>query len=244
MKMKYFIIIALISILIVNIICCSNIPSVKLVENTENEIFEPEDKNVKVENINGDIDVGEIKIINGESFKVEAKNVEKDKCKISIDNGNLNINYHRKNKGLNNNGKEQFIITIPEKSIFENIDLDIGCGDVKNQVPLNAKNIFLDTGVGEIKLNNIKSEMLTINTGTGDIEISGDIINSINADTGVGEVVLSLDKPLNEYNVDLQTAIGEIKVGTEEYMSSYSKNNDSIKNNIKAATGVGDIKIK
>jgi DUF4097 and DUF4098 domain-containing protein YvlB len=86
--------------------------------------------------------------------------------------------------------------------------------------------------------------MLTINTGTGDIEISGDIINSINADTGVGEVVLSLDKPLNEYNVDLQTAIGEIKVGTEEYMSSYSKNNDSIKNNIKAATGVGDIKIK
>lgn len=242
MKGKYLIIAVLTICSIVNLVSCINPSSVKIVKNTGNIIFEPEDENVKLKNINGNIEVGQVRIVTGETFKVEANKIKEDECKIGIDNGTLNINYDTDSKKLINRN-EEFIITIPEEYTFENIDFDIGCGDVKNQTLLNAKCINLDIGFGEVKLNNIKSEMFTINAGTGDIEVSGDITNSFNANTGVGEVVLNLESALNDYNMNLETSLGEIKVGTEIYMGSYSKNNDNVKKSIKASSGVGDVAI-
>lgn len=242
MKGKHLIIAFITIFLIVNFVSCTNSSSVKLVENTEDIIFEPEDKSAKLENINGNIDVGQIRIVTGETLKVEANKVKEDECEISIENGTLSINYDTEVKQLINRN-EEFIITIPEGFTFENLDFKIGCGDVKNQTLLNAKCINLDIGVGEVKLNNIKNEMFTVNIGTGDIEVSGDITNSLNVNTGVGDVVINLERILNDYNMNLETSLGEIKVGTETYMGSYSRNNDSVKKSIKASSGVGDVAV-
>lgn len=242
MKRRYLIIAVLTIFSIINLVSCINPSSVNIVKNTGNIIFEPEDKNVKLKNINGDIEVGQVRIVTGETFKVEANKIKEDECKIGIDNGTLSINYDTNAKKLINRN-EEFIITIPEEYTFENIDFDIGCGDVKNQTLLSAKCINLDIGLGEAELNNIKSEMFTINAGTGDIEVSGDITNSLNVNTGVGDVVINLERILNDYNMNLETSLGEIKVGTETYMGSYSRNNDSVKKSIKASSGVGDVAV-
>lgn len=217
--------------------------------------FEEEYNNI--EKIEIDITSASIIIKEGNELKITTINMEN------------NFNSKLKNKTLileektklfskkNTNGT--LTITIPNDYILDELNADTGAGTVTiDNVEINE--VELDHGAGQIKINNSFFHESDINGGAGEIKITNSKLNNLDLDAGIGkvkieslltgynqidcgigEIELTLTGKEEDYQLNLEKGIGNIKIKNNKQKNSILYGNGS--NKIKVEGGIGNINI-
>lgn len=138
-----------------------------------------------------DIDTGATNfyIKQGDRFKVEAKNVSKS-FRVSVSgNDNLKIRNYTKNTDLFFNNKinknSEITVFLPEGFTAEFVKLTCGAGNIQIDF-LNTNEITINAGAGNINANNINAEYLNLNGGVGNIYFTDSVFNGSSINSGVG----------------------------------------------------------
>ena len=147
-----------------------------------------------VERLNINHKVGKLNVRPGSGFKVEASNVS-DRFRAEVVNGTLIIDepdFMRRFLWFNfGTSREKSVITVYVPEDF------------------NAKRIEIDSGAGNVSLENLTTDYLKINAGVGEIYGKNLTAMRVDADGGVGEMKL-LD--VNFTDVDFSSGVGSIDI--------------------------------
>ena len=210
---------------------------------------------------------GELKIRIGETFKVEAENVsESFEAKVSS-NGELIIT-ENKNKidflwfqfdGLNS-PNSKITVYLPADFVAEEAKINTGAGTVSVEglrteylmisagagnitgSNLVANEVKIDGGVGNVHFSDVNFTDADFNCGVGNLDIEGILLGENKIDCGVGEVDLDLKGDLGDYELDIDSGVGTVRLNGEKIRDSHNSNNWA-DNSIEVDGGVGNVKI-
>ena len=213
-----------------------------------------------------DIDngAGEIEIKTGDSVKVEAYNVN-DKFICRSRGGTLEIKsdydgFHLFGFGSWNSKTPKIFIYLPEDFNAESVRLETGAGKVRIE-RLSADSLEIKIGAGEFKADNITSLSKTkikggvgstqfrntrlnnvdLDAGVGEVNIDGIITGDSKIKCGVGSVDIDISAPRSDYNLDVKTGIGQIKVNGEKYSDDTKDPDSGAENKLKLEGGIGEV---
>lgn len=230
-----------------------------------------------VKSVDIDIHYGKVYIKQGEQFAIEASNVNRKYLRSYVDgdtwriedDSNFEINFfgiHLGDRGVDfNDGNSLITIYIPEYFTAEEIDIDLGAGNIEiNQIAGNSVSLDvgagkmqvdkliaydeadLTVGAGNITINNIESNNTDLECGMGEITINGVLKGDSNVECGVGQVTLDLEGNEEDYNYYIDSGVGDVIINEDKYSftSSTKKVNDNAKNDFDINCGVGNVTIK
>ena len=207
-----------------------------------------------------DIKASDLQIKNGKKFEVKTNN---SNIKYSNENGKVSVKEEGMFKWhLGKNYEGTVIIYLPEDmEQIEEVKMDIGAGTIFIE-NLKTKNLYFELGAGTVTVDSMTvSKKMRLNGGAGNIEInSGKIANAdvdlgvgkttiksdftgnSKIDTGIGELNLDLTLPKEDYKINVNKGIGEIRFNGKSIEDDTSLGNGT--NYIKVSGGVGGINIK
>lgn len=207
-----------------------------------------------------DIKASDLQIKNGEKFEVKTNN---SNIKYSNENGKVSVKEDGMIKwhlGKNYDGK--VIVYLPEDmKQIEEVKFDIGAGTISIE-NLNTKKLYFKLGAGNVIIDNITaSEEMRLNGGAGNIEINSgkianadvdlgvgkttiksDFIGNSKIDTGIGELNLNLTLSKEDYKINVDKGIGDVRFNGKSIEDDTSIGNGT--NYIKVSGGIGEINIK
>ena len=219
--------------------------------NLEETIIKEEKSIIDVE-----IASSELKICEGDSFKVETNNKY---IQIKESNKKLYIK-EKKHNIFSNNNKSSIIIYIPKDLVFDSISIESGAGkiDISSLITkeldlnlgagnVNIDNLFveseaeIDGGAGKLTIENGTINNLDLDMGVGAVNIKSKLTGNNNIDAGVGEIILNLIGTKDDYKIITDKGIGNIKVDNEDIKeNTYYGNGSTI---IDIDGGVGNITV-
>lgn len=213
-----------------------------------NDFNQTYDENISKLNIN--VDAGEIIIKEGDSFKIEANNIDENRFKSEITDNSWEVEYLQFKSFFNNflfnkfSHNSKIVIYIPSEVMMEKFTIELGAGkgDVEK---LNTKYIEANIGAGSLVIDNLYSEKSNITCGAGEININGEMIGYNKIDNGVGSIELNLIGAEKNYNYKYDIGIGEVKINNVTYSNKSDGNylNNNANNDFDIDCGVGSIKI-
>lgn len=168
-------------------------------------------------------DIGDITIESSKAFGAEFTGLEKLAPIMEIKDGVLVVTQEDKNNVAANPAtiKARIKITVPEGTQLTSVKAHLDLGD--------------------LKLEDISADKLTISESLGDIKINGCVFKSAEITENLGDIKMDLPGSEEDYGMDLDVSLGDIKVNGENKGNKYTKEG-SIP--IKASNDLGDIKIK
>lgn len=203
--------------------------------------------------------IGKLTIKHGDVFSVTGQNVLTDfSCEIKKDA--LIIGHtSKKNMNFNNFAKTNITVTIPKDTEFERIEISTGV-DNCDISDIEVSEFVLSAGVGDVTISNIKASSTHIEGGVGNVTIDdselGDFemecgvgdadIEAAIADctisSGVGELTFNVDGDFDDYDIDISTGVGTVRIDGERYKKDVRLNKGA-KYSFEISGGVGDIDI-
>lgn len=188
-----------------------------------------------IERLNINHKVGKLNVRPGNNFKVEATNVS-DRFRAEVVNGTLIIDepdFMRRFLWFNfATSREKSVVTVYVPEDF------------------HAKRIEIDSGAGNVNLENLTTDYLKINAGVGEIYGKNLTAMRVDADGGVGEMKLV---DVNFTDVDFNSGVGSIYVeGMIFGKSDFDCGIGSVKISLKGArddyalkvnAGIGNVRI-
>jgi hypothetical protein len=216
-----------------------------------------------------DIDnsTGTLGIEIGDTFRVEGINVFEG-FNAEVDNdGTLTVSDNEsgfKAWGFNFNGfnspNSKVTIYVPADFVAEKVRIETGAGAV-NLVDfsteylylsagagnINGRNLIADEvkvegGVGSINLGNVTFKDTKFNCGVGNVYISGVLLEENSFDCGVGEVELELTGDIDDYDLDIESGVGSIRVNGKK-LEELDHTNRTADHSIEVDGGVGSVRI-
>lgn len=120
------------------------------------------------------------------------------------------------------------------------LDISVAAGNA-DIGEITAGTVCIEAGAGEITIDNISARELQMEAGAGNIEVKGSIDGNIDIDCGVGNTTLVLQGDVEDYNYQIECALGNISIDGSEYggiIDERNINNGSNKEiDIECATG-------
>lgn len=210
---------------------------------------------------------GSLKIMTGDTFRIEAEKVSENfEAKVNGD-GVLHItendsDFHFWGFNLNglNSPNSKITLYIPADFIAEETKIDTGAGAVSIEGlqteylyisagagniagdGLSADEVKIDGGVGNVELDEVEFQDADFDCGVGNLNIQGVLTGKNKIDCGVGGVSLDLIGDLQDYNLDIDSGVGTIRVNGEKISNETEIDNNG-DNSIKIDGGVGDVRI-
>lgn len=189
-------------------------------------------KNLYIEN-----GIGELAIVkgSGNNIRVTAVDVTSDFVARIVSGNELKISsktdfWNIFNWGIKNHNKPRITVYLPEGYEGRNVEIDAGAGNIKIE-ELICEDLKIDAGVGNIKGYNIHTNTLKVNGGVGEINLNDITAEGTNIDAGVGNI--DIDGTLSGKNI-VKAGVGEIDLTLKGTTDDY---------NIKAEPGIGNIYI-
>lgn len=251
-----FLIFNILSLIMYGIISIGNVFS----ENNNNFISSDNLKkiNIKsnVEKLNINVKSTNIIVKEGSKFKVETDNKY---IKIKENNNQLSItedNYH----WFKNNNDTNLTIYLPLEYDFDNVSIENGAGKIEIDM-MKTNNLELDLGAGQVNIQNLNvSTEADIDGGAGEVIIKDSRINNLDLDMGVGKLTLDsiltgnneIDSGVGELNINLIGSSNDYKIKLNKGIGNATLNNENMKNDtyygeganlIDINGGIGSIKI-
>ena len=178
-----------------------------------------------IRSIEIEVGAGDIRIVEGEKFSVES-NLKKLTFRQSGDRVIIKEDSFGNNRDYN----EAFLtVTIPHgielKEIAistgacnftadvlsaEVIDLELGAGNVKIDSLVATREIDIEGGAGNITIGDGMLHNLQLEMGVGELSLTAKIVGG-ELNFGVGKARVTLVGSLNDYTVELNKSIGEIR---------------------------------
>lgn len=219
-----------------------------------------------VDSLNIDISTGEVVIKSGETFRVEAQNVT-DNFKAEVSgNGTLNVNENGNSthflwfnwSGFGNiNAK--ITVYLPEDFIADEARINMGAGNLTidnlsterltlsagagniNGSNITANKVKFDGGVGSVNLNGVTLNDADMDSGVGSLNIEGVLLGDNSINCGVGSVNLDLNGNVDDYDLDIESGVGTVRVNGEKVKGQY--HNSNADNSLEVDGGVGNVSI-
>ena len=209
-------------------------------------------------------DITSLKVtINAADFTIksdDAFSVESNLSNLTVQekNGTLVIT-EKKKSGLNYNDAV-LTLCIPEGFKFEEAQLTTGAGMLTVET-LSAKKLQMELGAGEVNIQQLNADSkakisggagaLTISSGVlndldvkmgiGEMNLTAALLGSSELDYGIGEANLTLLGSKDDYRLELEKGIGDIRVEDQ------SMRNDSVygsgMNEVEITGGIGAVYI-
>lgn len=204
----------------------------------------------------------------GDGFQVEANDVTKDfEMKVSR-KGTLIL--HEKNRyfnlrwfNFNKNTKYHSNITLylPEDCQLKDVVIDSGAGRVQmdsfeaNKLIVNAgagniegdsitaNKVSLDGGAGSVTFTNVDFKNMDIDCGVGNVRIAGILSGENTLDCGIGNVDIEIDASEEDYDLDIESGLGKVRLNGKRIAKDYRKNNNA-SSLIEIDGGIGDVDLK
>ena len=131
------------------------------------------------------------------------------------------------------------VLYVPKDFVFDNAKIETGAGDF-SLPSLSAKRLSLSLGAGKVEIGelNVKDSAkieggagafsinggsihaLEFEMGMGDVKIRAEMLGNCELNFGVGKAELTLLGTPNDYRLDIEKGLGEIKVDGAKYESS------------------------
>lgn len=220
-----------------------------------------------VTGLNIDNSTGTLGIELGDTFRVEGKNVfEGFKAEVDRD-GTLKISDNESGFrfwGFRFNGfnspNSKITVYVPADFVAEKVRIETGAGAVNledittnylyisagagniNGRNLKADKVKVEGGVGSIRLSNVTFENTSFNCGVGSVYISGVLLKENRFDCGVGGVELELTGNIDDYDLDIESGVGQVRVNGKK-IEEAEHTNRLAKNSIEVDGGVGSVRI-
>lgn len=220
-----------------------------MMEMNERDLLDfSEEYSDNIQNLKIDIDVAELEIKTGNTFKVEATDIKKDKFEVAIKSGELSIN--NKNQrilGLGfNRYNTKIVLYIPKDFKFDNVNMKIGVGKIMTQ-EIISNECIIKVGVGEFIAKDLKTNYLDIDCGTGNAEIEGIVSTNAKINSGIGSISLDLKGNEKDYNYNVNVGIGEVVINENSYsgLANKKKESNTEKPNLfDISCGIGKVNLK
>ncbi len=222
----------------------------------------------EVKSLDIDHSYGELYIKQGEEFKVEADHVTKDFQAEVDSSGKLIISYNDRNvhflwfriRGVHN-ANSRVTIYLPANFTAEEAELSTGAGNVKIEglqtdylkisagagnikgTDLTAQKADFNGGVGNITLNDVNFTNATFENGVGNLKISGKLLGRTEIKCGVGDVNLELQGNEEDYDFDIDSGLGTIRLNGEKISENLGSNRKADHRMI-IDGGVGNVRIE
>lgn len=247
MKKKRLITIVLSAVLVCNFVSCGKLVGDK--KELENITYTAECSNDQIKKLCSNIECSDVNILEGDSFKVDAENMIKDKCKIEVKDDTLYIDYDygKKNKDVSfcsNNRNEKITITIPKEHTFESFNIKADVGNVTGSAKYTIDDGSIGVGVGNLNISNVKCTNLKVDVDCGNVDLSGDFGNKTDIQSDLGNIKLNVEGgELEEYNVEADVDAGRLLIDNSPQKDSYVRNNADSDKFIRVSNGMGNIEI-
>ncbi|WP_124066711.1 DUF4097 family beta strand repeat-containing protein [Clostridium sp. E02] len=124
-------------------------------------------------------------------------------------------------------------IQVPEDYRLSKVDLMVsrrrGGDKINNSSPLilartiSADELNLDVKVGAVKLEDADTNSLSIETSVGAVEFTGNVSKEVTAECKVGAIKLNLNGDKDDFNYEVESKVGAIRIEDENYAGLVSK---------------------
>lgn len=183
--------------------------------------------NTKVANLEINLKYSNLEIKKGDYLLAETNNknisCKQNGDKILIEESNYNW--------FSGNKQGKIIVYIPEDFVFETVEIETGAGQI-NIEQINSDKLSLEIGAGKVEIQNlIVNSKTKIEGGAGKVDILAGKINNLKLDMGVGKFTMST-KLIGDSKIN--AGIGALEIGLIDEEENYT---------IKAEKGIGTIKI-
>ncbi|MHB1485514.1 MAG: DUF4097 family beta strand repeat-containing protein [Saccharofermentanales bacterium] len=190
---------------------------------------------------------GTLSIKKGESFRIVATNVLKNRFKSSVTDGVWTITDKKEGSfsflsGMSWNNDTSVTIYLPPEVILDECVFQLGAGKVDAD-QINTKILDAQVGAGELKVKNLNATDSDLNCGVGTINIEGVISGASVVKCGVGRITLSLKGDPDTYDYKLKVGIGSTKINDVKYSGIIDKEikNDDSTGSFDLDCGIGEI---
>lgn len=199
-----------------------------------------------VENIELDIDFGDIDIVCSDEFKVDITSYSsRNKYSCDLDNGTLKIKVKNSNKVNLGRGGISVVIYVPYDTEFGTFKASVGACDF-NAEKISAHDVDIEVGAGDIEVSNLTSNKCIVNCGVGSLNFkAADIKEKLEVECGVGETSIALFGTKNDFNYDVDCALGEVSIDKNSYstIASDINHNNLADKNIEIDCSLGEVDI-
>lgn len=158
----------------------------------------------------------------------------------------------------------KIVITVPKDYVLDEFDLEIGAGNAEvanlsaNRMELDvgagnlegvyleaAREASIEVGAGNIDMKQFYGKNVSLSCGVGNLDIQGDITGDSSAETALGHMKIALTRPQIEYNYNVDSILGSVKINQLEYSKSSGVKvfGDGGDNYFELECGLGDIEI-
>lgn len=224
----------------------------------------------EVKKLDIDIKAGKVVIQPGEILSVKSSRVIEKYIGVDFEDGCLKVEEDQWNfrKVLSwlpgNDYSPEIIITIPEGTVLEEAEIDVGAGQGVIR-DITARKLSGDVSAGELKGINLTVQeegSLEVKTGSidmsrfrgngmelecrvGSIKLEGSLTGKTAADCNVGEIRLILEGKESDYHYDVDCNLGDVIIND----SHYSGVNNTVKREntdgyeMRLTCDVGSIKV-
>lgn len=199
-----------------------------------------------IKNLEIEIEAAEVKIISGNDFQVKStENI----CKIKQSSDDLKISTERKGFGIFKffDRVPKIQITVPVNVQLDNLDIELGAGQLISDAGIKTQTGKLKIGAGECKIKNLMViDGLDVECGAGSVQIEGAITGKSSVECGMGEVKMNLLGNPQDYDYNLKVGMGSVKFNDTEIsgLGGNTKSSYSAKNSFKVECGMGAVNIK
>lgn len=130
---------------------------------------------------------------------------------------------------------------ILEDFATENLNIKAGAGVISaTKVMADYSNV--DGGVGELNFKDVEFNSGDIDMGVGSLNFSGILQGRHTIDAGIGELNLDIKGDLEDYNLDIEKGLGEIKINGKRFKEiDFSQSQNG--NDLDISGGIGSINI-
>lgn len=136
-----------------------------------------------IDRIDVDIRVAELIIESGTEFSINVS----DEYNFDIHNGNGKITIKERDFWYKNKKKINNVKVVIPKDLIKKIDIDTGAGNIKiNDIYIDE--VDIDHGAGKLDILNSKFNEIRIDGGAGKINIASSELNNLKLNAGVGKV--------------------------------------------------------
>lgn len=195
--------------------------------------------------ISVEADTLDITIEKGKEYSLTYHAAGKDAPEYSLEDGVLTVTQKQKKHwhiGIVQSQPAAVIITVPEGAVLKDVDItsDVGDVDVREII---AENFECILDVGDLTAENAEFTECTIDADVGDVMLDKVRAKNLEAISDVGDVDVSLIGEIKDYNVSLETGVGEARLNGEKVKSSSRINAPDAEGFLDISADVGDIDV-
>lgn len=171
------------------------------------------------QNLEMDIDLGDITIQQGDELMLYTEDLASDDYEIIQEGDTLKIKsrddgFHFFSIGFLSRDYH-FTITIPKENMLSALTVYSAMGDIDVD-DIYAQDIVLEQSMGDVSLNNTLYQTLDVTQKMGDVDYEGKGQGNMTIDNSMGDVSVTLYDQKQYYSYELNASMGTIKTAEEK----------------------------